>query len=135
MLTKEEFVKLVDRVKVFQDYVDNCYKIGLNLYDVNGDPVSGLVDDYIKLISKLMNDPEQKHVGTNLEYFIYETNFGEDADRCFTRIEDKEYHFYTAEDVYDFLVKFYNSDQSDNSPKNPEHVYPYISLKMQNKRL
>lgn len=98
-LTKEEFVKYLRKVKdAFEldcDINDLSYKKGVE-FNTN---FALLADPVIELLSVIMNDTEN-----DIQYFVYELNFGEDYFAgCFTNNDDEDIDISNSEKLYDYL--------------------------------
>ena len=107
-LTKEQFVEYVGCIKKTCDKDDmlseaieracndDCRVIGLY-----GAECSAMVD----LLSLAMGSEVGTCNGNEIEYFIYDLNFGKDyAEGCFTDMNGTPIDISTAEKLYDYSV-------------------------------
>lgn len=107
-LTKGQFVEYVDYIKKTCDKDnmlseaiekacnDDCRVIGLY-----GTECSVMVD----LLSLAMGSEVGTCNGNEIEYFIYDLNFGKDyAEGCFTEMDGTPIDISTAEKLYDYIV-------------------------------
>jgi hypothetical protein len=111
LLTKDEFIDAImeldeademinDVNRIFQDSslnTDFCNASVMAVYHKN------LV---IKLLTRMFND-----VDSWIEYFICEVKYGRDADRLDAEIDGEKICLNTIEDLYELLMKHYNSGE------------------------
>lgn len=107
-LTKEQFVEYVGRIKTTCDKDDmlsgaiekacndDCRVIGLY-----GAECSAMVD----LLSLAMGSEVGACDGNEIEYFIYDLNFGKDyKEGCLAEMDGTPIDISTAEKLYDYIV-------------------------------
>lgn len=108
MLTKEEFVNILDRLDKVNILQDKMHDLLKESYDyIHNDFMDGwgfLIcneDIVVSLLEKIMNDD----VG-DVSYFIYELNYGRDyKDGMITEADGTIVDFSTAEKLYDYLTR------------------------------
>ena len=112
MISKEKFVKYINFIKELED---KEWKLQSCLQDCFGKENVGsifvfneVVPKMIEMLCDLMEieynrDP---HIGDDIQYFIYELNFGksEDAVEAIT-VDRKTYDLSTAEKLYDYILE------------------------------
>ena len=69
MLTKEEFCKYVNTYKEFQDYIDKLDKLNIKLWET--EVVGRYIDNYVTMVSKLMDCAPDEKNGTVVENFLF----------------------------------------------------------------
>ena len=105
MITKNLFTTCLKAYKRYNEYESELNKLGINLFE--RDEIQDVMCAMIELLSYCTKD---KHYGAfdsnNIEYYLWETNFGKDADKYFiTEADGTEIKFHTEEDVWNYLVK------------------------------
>lgn len=112
MISKEKFVKYINFIKSLddkesklQDGLQACFgKENVGYVFVFNDVVPKMVEMLCDLMEIEYNrDP---HIGDDIQYFIYELNFGKskDAVEAIT-VDEKTYDLSTAEKLYDFILE------------------------------
>lgn len=107
MISKESFVTALNAIKNKSDALDDVLKglMGLRL-DISEYMMQ---QDIIDLIHSNMNIKCVEGIGSTLEWWIYETNFGRDFEPEITLTEDgteKVITLDTPEKLYDYLVEY-----------------------------
>ncbi len=108
MLSKEEFVDAVNRLKDANDLVCKVNDLFTNSREnVECDFCNGAALQIaheslvIKLLEKIMDDP-----ANNITYFIYELDYGREYKPGYVKDEaGNSVDFSTAEALYDYLTK------------------------------
>lgn len=101
-LTKEQFRNFLDYIK---EQAKKQVKINKVFTETFEDsvfyPYLGYEAKMIELLEIIMRD-----TNNDISYFMYETNFGGDADKYFITLEDgvTKIKFYTPDDLYDYLI-------------------------------
>ena len=99
-LTKEQFVKIISEIRKNNEYelhVNNV--LGEIFTDGSGFPKNdGLLTELIDLLKFIMNDKE------DIEYFIYDLNYGEDWKPGMIMDGDKDIDLSSAEKLYEYLT-------------------------------
>lgn len=120
MITKKLFLSCIDTIKRYQNKEDKLYDGTdgmVNLLEI--DEIQSLIHKLISLLGYCTKSDYSDVYGNDIDYFIYETEWGKKADEYFTTLESGEQvHFNTAEDVWNYLVTL-NPDIEDVN----ENVY------------
>ncbi len=111
MISRDVFIQLLEEVKR-QDELDFQFSqdLGKHMMQDTYNPsyVTELCHQVLSALKKEMRDDYD-----NISYFVYETQWGEKADEYFITItgnknphykKGEKVKFYTAGDVYDYLV-------------------------------
>ena len=106
MLSKEEFVNIINDLEDLYNKQDNLCKAMEDLspdFHVDFYPLTKIIDICIDLLNSIFNqDTEDSIIG----YYIFETNWGKDADEYYITEEDgTEYKLRNPEDLYNYLIK------------------------------
>lgn len=111
MITKEEFVEIIERLRETNDIIAKINKLvheskeaKMNDYMNVGQLMICHEDIVVKLLGKLMNLEYIEHIGTELSWWIYETDYGRDKKRNWIEINGKKIKIATAEKMYDYLM-------------------------------
>lgn len=109
LLTKEEFVDIIDRLRDSAELVDKVEELFRNSREniecdfCNG---AGLQISHegvvVKLLEKLMKDDAE-----NISYYIYELDYGKDYHPGCVKDGEKEIDFGAPEKLYEYLVEEY----------------------------
>lgn len=102
MISKEDFVKILESLdKYRQDEVKMADAMSQcsDGFRVDFYPGGKYQDLIITLLGIMFYEKDI------IEYFVYECDFGREADKYFITEGDREIHFYTAGDLYDYLVE------------------------------
>lgn len=101
-MKKEQFVKIINAIKEYHRKIDNIQTVleeNCGIDTVFYPP--SLENTLIDVLSIIFNDE-----GDDIEYFIYELEFGEDWEPGAITTEDgKDIKMQTAEDLYDYLIE------------------------------
>ena len=111
MISKEKFVEYINFIKSLddkesklQDGLQACFgKENVGYVSVFNEVVPKMIEMLCDLMEVEYNrDP---HIGDDIQYFIYDLNFGEskDAVEAIT-VDEKTYDLSTAEKLYDFIL-------------------------------
>lgn len=112
-LTKEQFKDFLNYIK---EQAEKQVKINRVFTETFEDsvfyPYFGYEAKMIELLEIIMRD-----TNNDISYFMYETNFGEVADKYFITLEDgaTEIHFYTPDDLYDYLINEHFKENTNES--------------------
>lgn len=105
-MTKEKFVKIINEIKKLHNYEESLHILNTRYaeYDANIQ-FPTLEDTVIKLLEEIFQCPVDKYVGSDISYFIYDLNFGEDwKPGSITDKDGNDIDHSTAEKLYDYLV-------------------------------
>lgn len=106
-LTKEEFVEYMNTFKAMDNYEKTLYDLsegGIRLFDV--EKYTNFLSSYINLLNTLMGLEPADYVGTLIEYFIYDLEYGTD-EIAKEAIDDNGeiISLTTVEELYDYIVR------------------------------
>ena len=106
-ISKEEFVEIINHLKdedekwrVFNVIMDELSPDFINTFY----PQSENHTYIIELLVKLFDLEKFDEYGTDIDYFIYELNYGEKAEELWFEDKGKKWMLKTPEDLYDYLV-------------------------------
>lgn len=99
-MTKEQFVH---RVNILRDLYDKELMLSELGVDVN-ELTSPVYTEYMAMLSEAMNDIPNEAYGTELEYFCFERDFGEEIYEA-----EKGFIIKSTEDLYDYLISRKNN--------------------------
>lgn len=101
-LTKEEFVEAVNKYKQMLEEENEVMKV----FDImNPEWIGGRwINEYYNLLSKMCELEKDELFGTDLDWFCYETEFGENEE--LTKVYDgvTEWNITSPEILYDFIM-------------------------------
>lgn len=65
------------------------------------------IENYYDLLTELCELEEDPYIGTDLDWFCYETDFGNNDDYCkvFDHETSRTWHIKTPEILYDFIMR------------------------------
>lgn len=110
ILTKEQFVEYMDFVKEMEgleaEFDEVIRKIS---YDGYCSIFSSYQIKFLNLLEQIFLDDTEN---SDIEYFVYDTEWGKKADEYFITIDNKdgsrrEIKFRSSEELYDWLVEDY----------------------------
>jgi len=104
-MNKELFIECIQAIekqmKYDEEVANNLGKAFPNAYKENLLPKNHLLQNaLIHVLQVEMND----EFNSWIEYFLWETNFGEESYRLTASIDQKPIHLSTPEDLYDLLI-------------------------------
>ena len=107
-LTKEQFVEYVERIKktcdkddMFSEAIEKACNDYCRVIGLYGAECSAMVD----LLSLAMGLEVGTCDGNEIEYFIYDLNFGKDYNEgCLSEMDGTPIDISTAEKLYDYIV-------------------------------
>lgn len=110
LLSKEEFVKVINHLKEATELQDKVNQLFRNSRDnIENDNMNAASlqisheSTVVKLLEKIMGDNNM--VWSDIEYFIYELDYGKRYKQgSVTDADGKEIDFSTAEKLYDYLT-------------------------------
>lgn len=101
-MTKEQFIIIINELKNYDKAIDK-------LMEVNPTLAMGIVEKYdlkdtvVKSLEYTFNLPEHPHIGSDIAWWVYETEYGKHNYLIYT---DKEtIAIDTAEKLYDFIKR------------------------------
>ena len=105
-MTKEKFVWIIDEIKKIREYEDALY--GLNQrFGLDADfQFPTLEDVVVTLLEEVMHCTTDDIAGSDISYFIYDLNFGEDWEPGMIIDKDgNDIDHSTTEKLYNYLVE------------------------------
>lgn len=79
MLSKEEFVKYMEILKNTYNYYESIYAASQGSIDIlENEDVSNILQAYVEMLEKFMEVEPIFEIGSEIQYFIYELDFGND---------------------------------------------------------
>ena len=112
MISKEKFVEYINFIKSLddkesklQDGLQACFgKENVGYVSVFNEVVPKMIEMLCDLIGISYN--VDTHIGDDIQYFIYELNFGKSKDAVEAIIADgKTYDLSTAEKLYNYILE------------------------------
>lgn len=107
-MTKEKFVGIINEIKNIHEYEDSLCELNhrFNL-DIEYQ-LPTLEDTVVTLLEEIMHCTTDDIAGSDISYFIYDLNFGEEWEPGMIIDKDgNDVDYSTAEKLYDYLVKQY----------------------------
>lgn len=108
-IDKNTFVKCINSIRDFMQYMNKLSDVNINLFEE--DSVNELIDNFSTLISNACNDMDTSRVGTELDYFMWDLDFGKKWTEASLR---DEYHnpidISTTEKFWDYIYNYYIKD-------------------------
>lgn len=106
MLSKEEFIEIIDKLKQVNDFVDETNERARKLDDAiisdffNASSLSISHENIVlHLLENMFNDKDM------ISWWIYEVNYGRNTDMAWVEENGVKTYLYTAEDLYNYLIK------------------------------
>ena len=106
MISKEKFVKIINRLKNYnelQDKIDELFKDNIDNREndfINAASICiGHESVVIELLENMFNDKD------TISWWIYECNYGRDFSLGDLEVDGIEIDLSTAEKLYDYLIK------------------------------
>lgn len=108
MITKKLFLSCLDAIKQFEDEENKIYDGTDGMLDLlQIDELQHLIHKFITLLAYCTKSEVSEGFGSDIDYFIYETEWGKKADNYYATLQDgEEIHCYTTEDLWNCLVRF-----------------------------
>lgn len=106
MITKQEFIEIINKLKEVDDFVNETNDKARKLNDA-------IISDFfnaaslsishetivVKLLENIFND---KGI---ISWWLYELNYGRNTDMAWIEENGVRTYLYTAEDLYNYLIK------------------------------
>lgn len=100
-LTKDEFIDGINTIKKMYSEEQQI----LAALDTSPEWKCGeWVDNYYNLFIQLCELPENDYYGTDVDYFIYELNFGKDWKPGMVKENGEDIKLTTPEELWDFVT-------------------------------
>lgn len=106
MISKQEFIDIIDKLKEVNDFVDEVNSKARKLNDAiisdffNASSLSISHENLVvRLLENMFNDQDM------ISWWIYEVNYGRNTDMAWVEENGVKTYLYTAEDLYNYLIK------------------------------
>lgn len=106
MISKQEFIEIIDKLKEVNDFVDETNSKARKLNDAiisdffNAASLSISHENIVvRLLENMFNDYDI------ISWWIYELNYGRNTDMAWIEENGVKTYLYTAGDLYDYLIK------------------------------
>ena len=106
MITKQEFVDIINRLKDYNDLqnkIDKLFEENIDNREMDfmnaGSICIGHETIVVKLLENMFNDKD------TISWWIYECNYGRDFSLGDLEVDGVEIDLTTAEKLYDYLIK------------------------------
>ena len=106
MITKKEFVEIIERLKNYNDLqekIDDLFKNNIDNKEMDfmnaGSICIGHETIVVKLLENIFNDKD------TISWWLYECNYGRDFSLGDLEVNGVEIDLSTAEKLYDYLIK------------------------------
>ena len=105
LISKKEFVIIIEQLKVAYEFQNKIYDL-YNSYFLETPESLNLEDTVIKILNKVFDLKSDGYIGTDLDYFCYELEYGKKWEPgCITTEEGKDIDISTAEKLYDYITR------------------------------
>lgn len=104
ILSKEEFVEVIAQIQHCKDFENSVYKV-FDKYMCESPSFLSCEDALIDTLNKMFNQSDDCCYGSDIEYFIYEINFGKDYTPGCLTCNDEDIDISTPEKLYDWLIR------------------------------
>ena len=111
MITKQEFVNIINRLRSYndlQDKIDDLFKENIDNKEADfmnaGSICIGHETIVVKLLENMFNDKD------TISWWIYECNYGRDFSLGDLEVNGVEIDLSTVEKLYDYLVQALESE-------------------------
>ena len=106
MISKKEFVEIIERLKNYndlQDKIDDLFKNNIDNKEMDfmnaGSICIGHESVVVELLENMFNDKD------TISWWLYECNYGRDFSLGDLEVDGIEIDLSTAEKLYDYLIK------------------------------
>lgn len=111
MISKDEFLKSINRLKEFDEKLDKISKVSRDLCMGIVEVSEWLPDSIIRLLCINCNiNPDESNMDI-ISWWVYETKYGADEKMNKVTLVDKVYVLKTAEDLYNYIKEIYNQEK------------------------
>lgn len=106
-MSKEKFVKIINEIQELHKYEEDLYALNRRYRNYEADFLFPTLEDtVVKLLEEIFHCPIDKYVGSDISYFIYDLNFGQNWEPGMIIDENgNDIDLSTAEKLYDYLMK------------------------------
>ena len=113
MISKEKFVEYMTAIKNAFDK-ERAFDDAIQALNKDGEGIAMIYSDEITAMTKMVCDlmdieyNGEKYYGDDIQYFIYECDWGRDKDARLIEYCGNMICLETIEDLYDYIVKYGN---------------------------
>lgn len=105
ILTKEEFIKIIDKIERITRFEEELYK----LFYTQGDDASSptypsLESELIKVLNRMFMLEENEYM-TDIEYFCFELDFGKEWEPGTVTCNGEDVDLSDSGKLYDWIIK------------------------------
>lgn len=113
MITKQEFLSKLSALQKTMETEDELYKASnksIALFE--NEVFSNFIDEYIKSLSTLIGLENDRYTYNDLDYFIFELEFGKEYKEGCVKDDDVIVDFSTPEKFYDYIYEKHNEKKN-----------------------
>lgn len=107
MINKQQFVNIINQLEQGYKNQDILNKAMKNLCEDSYGfyPITKFTDIVIDLLNNMFELETDNVVGTDIDYFIYELNFGKDWKPGYVQENGEDIDLSSADKLYDYIIK------------------------------
>ena len=117
ILSKEEFCEVIAQIKYYRQFENELYNV-FNKFMCESPSFINCEGALVDTLNRMFNQKKNDYYGTDVEYFIYDLNFGQDWEPGDLKCNGKDIDISDAEKFYDWLI--YNMDNGDENASEDE---------------
>lgn len=114
-ISKEKYITTVNSIKKYRDIedkIDKASKSTIRLWEIN--EINIMIESIIEILKECTNDYiDSKDVTSNIEYFIYELDFGRNYEPGMVKDSGKNISMRNAEDLWRYLLRLDKEGNKD----------------------
>ena len=106
-MTKEKFVEIINEIQKLHKYEEDLYALNRRYKNYEVDfQFPTLEDTVVRLLEEVFQCRVDEYVGSDISYFIYELEFGQEWEPGMIIDESgNDIDLSTAEKLYDYLIE------------------------------
>ena len=102
MLSRESFKSFMTTLMDFHEFIDRlCDILNTNIWE--NDAIASLADEYLHLLGKTMECPEDSSVGSDISFFLFDCDCGK-SDMSWIEYKGVKHSLTNLDELYDWLV-------------------------------
>ena len=105
-LSKDEFCKVIDKIKAHNKTINDLEDILGVIFEFDD-----LQDTVVELLEKVMDVEPCEKFGSDISYFIYDLDYGNNWTPSSLTINGESVDISTAEKLYDYLISLESVDK------------------------
>lgn len=110
-MTKEKFIEIINEIQELHKYEEDLYALNRN-YEADFQ-FPTLEDTVVKLLEEIFHCPTDECVGSDISYFIYELDFGQEWEPGMIIDESgNDIDLSTVEKLYNYLIREHKGDKN-----------------------